>query len=240
MRQEINLLDLEPVVKPPIFSLSVLLVSAAFCFVALATISFYQDKSLVTINEDIAAIEKNNLFLQKNTINVDDISKFQSQLNGLEKQLLSKYQLWANYKNITNTGKEGFSQYFYYIATLADTNLSLYEINVYDRGASLALKGYSTKAEYIPVYINNLKSQQELASVSFGDLSIEKIEGHDILRFSLDRKKEKNDTGRNASDKKIEISEIMKMSLSEIESRSSSNGIVLANTNVISPIQGVN
>ena len=166
------------------------------------------------------AIDLRMYFLQKNTINVEDINKFQSQLTGLEKQLLSKYQLWANYKNITNSGKEGFSQYFYYIATLADTNMSLYEIIVYDRGASLALKGYSTKAEYIPIFINNLKSQEELKSVTFGDLSIEKIKNHEILRFSLERKSEKDKAEKNEKNKEIDISEIMKMSLVDLNGQS--------------------
>lgn len=220
MRQEINLLNLEPIVKPPVVSLYVLLACAISCMITLYFFSSYQAKELVRINKDIAVIEKNNIFLQKNTINVEDINKFQSQLTGLEKQLLSKYQLWANYKNITNSGKEGFSQYFYHIATLADTNMSLYEINVYDRGASLALKGYSTKAEYIPIFINNLKSQEELKSVTFGDLSIEKIKNHEILRFSLERKSEKDKEEKNEKNKEIDISEIMKMSLVDLNGQS--------------------
>jgi hypothetical protein len=237
MRQEVNLLNLEPVVKPPTVSFNVLLVSVVVCLITLNIVGFSQDKALVIVNEDIATIEKNNIFLQKNTIDFNDINKFQNKLSGLEKQLLSRYQLWSNYKNITNSGKEGFSQYFYYIATLADANLSLYEINVYDRGASLALKGYSKKAEYIPVYINDLKSQSELKSVSFGDLSIEKIDGHDILRFSLDRKKEEDsDNSQSDRDKKIDISEILKMSLTKVEVRSSSNSMTSMNTQVINGV----
>jgi len=237
MRQEVNLLNLEPVVKPPAVSFNVLLVSVVVCFVVLNIVGFYQNKALVIINKDIETIEKNNVFLQKNTIDFNDINKFQNQLSGLEKQLLSRYQLWSNYKSITNSGKEGFSQYFYYIATLADTNLSLYEINVYDRGASLALKGYSKKAEYIPVYINELKSQSELKSVSFGDLSIEKIDGHEILRFSLDRKKEDDtDDSESVRDNKIDISEILKMSLTNVEVKSSSNKMASMNAKFISGV----
>ena len=76
MRQEVNLLNLEPVAKPPTVSFNVLLVSVVVCFVVLNVVGFYQNKALVIINKDIETIEKNNVFLQKNTIDFNDINKF--------------------------------------------------------------------------------------------------------------------------------------------------------------------
>jgi hypothetical protein len=183
------------------------------CACFLIATSIYQEKNLLVIKKNIAQIERENVFQQQSITKPEDIAQYQNQLSGLERQLLSKYQLWAKYKNITNAGKDGFSQYFYHIANLANANLSLYEISVSERGNHLALKGYATKAEDIPTYINHLKSKKELEHVVFGDLSIEKIEGHQILRFVLDKKEDEDKDDSQSIEKKINISDIMKMSL---------------------------
>ena len=217
MRQEINLLSRPPEIPSPLVSFAMLLGFSGVCVCLLIIISVYQEKTLSLINKDIAEIERKNVFQQKSTIKSDDISQYKNKLSGLEKKLLSKYRLWANYKKITNVGKDGFSQYFYHIANLANKNLSLYEISVSERGNHLALKGYSTKAEDIPIYINNLKSKKELAHVIFGDLSIQKVEGHEILRFILD-KRAGEDKGNNSQiERRIDVSDIIKMSLSSYD-----------------------
>lgn len=220
MRQEINLLQFAKKPDVPRLSLPVSLVLSGLFFVVLSGVAWSWNKELSDIKVDIVAIEKNNSFRQKEALTTSNISQYQTQLKALEVKLLSKYQLWSNYKRITNAGKSGFSQHFYHIANLADENLSLYEIDIYDRGTSLALKGYARKAEYIPVYINKLKNKSEFEDVFFGDLSIEKLDGHEVMRFSLDRKKE--DKGKeNAIDGSIEdnidISDLLKMSLASID-----------------------
>jgi Tfp pilus assembly protein PilN len=214
MRQEINLLSRPPEMPSPLVSFTMLLGLSGVCVCLLIMVSIYQEKTLSLINKDIAEIERENVFQQKSITKSDDISQYKNKLSGLEKKLLSKYQLWANYKKITNAGKDGFSQYFYHIANLANKNLSLYEISVSERGNHLALKGYSTKAEDIPSYINNLKSKKELAHVTFGNLSIQKIEGHKVLRFILDKREGENKDGPPPIERKIDVSDIIKMSLS--------------------------
>ncbi|MFT6102079.1 MAG: hypothetical protein ACJA2B_000520 [Candidatus Endobugula sp.] len=214
MRQEINLLNRTPEISLPLVSFNVLLGLSGACICLLIIISVYQEKTLSIIKQDITKIERENVFQQQSVIKSDDISQYKNQLSGLEKKLLSKYQLWANYKKITNAGKDGFSQHFYYIANLANKNLSLYEISVSERGNYLALKGYSTKAEDIPSYINNLKSQKELEHVTFGNLSIEKVEGHEVLRFILDKKDDRDNVRHAPIERKMDVSDIIKMSLS--------------------------
>jgi hypothetical protein len=212
MRQEINLLTMTHGAGLPRLSFRVFSFLSVVFFSGLIVLTWYGNKQLGEISKDIIAIEKSNYFQQQKVVDTDDISKYQTQLKSLEKQLLSKYQLWINYKNITQAGKDGFSQHFYHIATLADRDLSLYEIDVYERGNSLALKGYARKAEFIPIYIDKLKKQEEFKNVYFGDLSIEKIDGHEVMRFSL-AKKELLDKMEKTLEKPIDISELMNIPL---------------------------
>jgi hypothetical protein len=223
VRQEINLLpNKEGAIKPKVSFVLSFVVSVAFvgCLVAL---TWAYSRQLLSINQDIAAIEKNNLSQQNKVVDTGVIKKSQTQLKSLEKQLVSRYQLWINYKKITEAGKDGFSKHFYHLANLADKNLSLYEIEIYDRGNSLALKGYARKAEYIPIYINSLKKENEFKKVTFGDLSIEKIKGHNVMRFALERKEDESAKEDKNVEKPIDISELIKtMTLSDVRSRSES------------------
>lgn len=216
MRQDINLLQFEKPPEVPRLSFGAASVVSACFFVFLVGISWADKNILKKIHEDIATIEKNNSFQQKEAISTGNISQHQNQLQALEGQLMSKYQLWANYKKITDAGKNGFSQHFYHIANLADENLSLYEIEVYDRGSSLAMKGYAKKPEYIPIYIDRLKKKAEFDDVFFGDLSIEKLKGHEVLRFALAKKEEKEgevEAVNTSEEQKVNVSDLLKMSL---------------------------
>jgi hypothetical protein len=212
MRQEINLLTLTQVVILPRLSFRVFsLFSSVFVF-CLIVLTWYGNKQLGVISKDIAAIEKSNHFQLQKVVDTGDISKYQTQLKSLEKQFLSKYQLWINYKNITEKGKNGFSQYFYYIAILADKDLAVYEIDIYEKGNSLALKGYARKAEHIPIYIEKLKNKKEFKNIYFGDLSIKKLDGHELVQFSL-AKKNSQDKVEKTIKKPINISELMNIPL---------------------------
>lgn len=215
MRQEINLKIVIPVATAPKLSFSVLCCAIVVLSGFLVLVNWQGQDKIDAIRQDIAAIEEKTLSQQQQLLQTGDVSKQQTQLKVLENQLVNKYQLWASYKTITESGKNGFSKHFYHIADLADENLSLYEINIYDRGSSLALKGYSRKAETIPEYINLLKKQQEFSKVKFGDLSIEKIEGHEVLRFSLAKKEDKKADSEFELEIKppIDISELMKLPL---------------------------
>jgi len=213
MRQEVNLLNRPPEVLTPVVSFNTLFGLCCACACLLIIVSIYQENTLSIIKQDITEIERENVFQQQTVVKSEDIVQYQNKLSGLEKQLLRKYQLWAKYKAITNAGKDGFSQYFYHIANLANKNLSLYEISVSERGNHLALKGYAIKAEDIPIYINDLKYKKELKNVTFGDLSIENIKDHQVLRFILAKKQDKDSKGSQPAGKKINISDIMKMSL---------------------------
>lgn len=210
MRQEINLLKIPIKDNVPKLSLPVVGVVQVVFIAALLTVNWWGGQQLSTILSDISEIEKNNHLQQEPVVEVGDISKQQTQLKTLEKQLLNKYELWVNYKNITDAGKNGFSKHFFHIANLADNNLSLYEIDIYDRGASLALKGYARKAEFIPIYINSLKSQKEFEKVYFGDLSIEKISNHEVMRFVLEKKEEVKESEEKI-DNTIDMSDLMKL-----------------------------
>lgn len=219
MRQEINLLQFAPIADVPRLSFMVLLAVLVAFFLMLVVVAWSSKQDLHDILVDIKTIEKDNSFRQAAALGSDDVSKYQTQLKALEVQLLSKYQLWASYKKITDAGKNGFSKHFYHIANLADENLSLYEIDIYERGTSLALKGYARKAEYIPIYINNLKNKEEFSHVFFGDLSIEKLKGHEVMRFSLDKKVDKKDEKESIDgnvDKNINVSDLLKMSLATV------------------------
>ena len=165
---------------------------------------------------DIKEIEKNNHDQQKIIISVDGVGHHQSTLKLLESQLVNKYQLWADYKNIARSGSQGFSKHFFHIANLSDENISLYEIEIYDRGSRLAMKGYARQAAYIPNYINKLKKQTAFQQVAFGNLSIEKLKGHDVMRFSLDKEKSDPEAALELkSQEKIDVSKLMNMTLSD-------------------------
>jgi hypothetical protein len=236
MRQEINLLQFAPVADVPRLSFMVLLSCLAVFFLMLVAVAWSGKQDLHDVLSDIDTIEKDNSFRQAAAMKTDDISKHQTQLQALEVQLLSKYQLWSSYKKITDAGKNGFSQHFYHIANVADGNLSLYEIDIYERGTRLALKGYARKAEYIPVYINDLKNKQEFESVFFGDLSIEKLKGHEVMRFALEKKVDKKDKKESIDgsiDKNINVSDLLKMSLATVLKKQSVLGV--SNTAVTTP-----
>ena len=211
-RQEINLLFVDKKPSQPFFSFRIV-VSCSILFCSILTIVFFhQKKDLDAINVDIKNIEKNNMFQQAQAIPTDSIGKYENQLKKLEKQLLDRYQLWANYQKITMTGKDGFSKHFYHIAQLSHVDLSLYEIDIYNKGKNLSLKGYARKPEDIPIYINELKKQKEFEGVKFGDLNIEKIKDHNVMRFSLEKnEEEKKETFDNKPD--INISDLMGMPL---------------------------
>jgi hypothetical protein len=227
MRQEINLLKIPLAPKVPKLSFTTAATTSSIFFVLLIAMLWVWDNELESINNDIVTIERNNSFKQKEAMQTGDITKHQTQLKSLEMQLMSKYQLWSNYKKITDAGKNGFSKHFFHIANLADDNLSLYEIDIYERGTSLALKGYARKAEYIPIYINELKNKPEFKGVFFGDLSIEKLHGHEVMRFSLDKKEEKGkeEKGINGEvNENIDISELLKMSLASASNQAAGTG----------------
>ncbi len=229
MRQEINLLQFPPVPDVPRLSFTVLLLLLMVFFLLLVGVAWSGKQDLQDILVDIRTIEKDNSFRQEAALNSDDISKHQTQLQALEAQLLSKYQLWASYKKITDAGKNGFSTHFYHIANLADNNLSLYEIDIYERGTRLALKGYARKAAYIPIYINDLKNKDEFSQVFFGDLSIEKLKGHEVMRFALEKKVDKKEEKESIDgniDKSINVSDLLKMSLATVLKKQSVVGDV--------------
>lgn len=231
MRQEINLKIIAPVASNPKLSFSVLCCAIFVLCSVLGGINWQGQQKIDAVRKDIAIIEEKSLGQQQQLLQTGNISKQQNQLKVLEKQLVNKYQLWSSYKVITEAGKNGFSRHFFHIANLADENLSLYEINIYDRGSSLALKGYSRKAATIPEYINQLKKQQEFTKVKFGDLSIEKIEGHDVMRFSLARKEEQEAELESELDLKppIDISELMKLPLlGQLNSDPSKSNLLVA------------
>ena len=212
-RQEINFLPRKVRPKNPFlsFSISVILSSA---FVVILIVFLWDDNQrLIAINSDIATIEKNNLFQQSTISPTKNIKQYQSQLKALENKLLNRYQLWAKYQQITLTGKQGFSQHFYHIANLANANLSLYEIDIYNNGKNLSLKGYARKAEYIPAYINDLKNQKEFDQVTFGDLNIEKLADHDVMRFSLEKMDEEDNKKQKRAEPDINVSDLMNMPL---------------------------
>ncbi|ODS23340.1 hypothetical protein AB835_09290 [Candidatus Endobugula sertula] len=189
-RQEVNLLQNIEKIPVPIISFSILLLASFLLSTILAGILWFDTHKLAEINKDIAAIEKNNMFQKSNIVNTNDISKYQKQLKALEKQLLRRYQLWADYQKITASGKEGFSTHFYHIANLVSQNLSLYEIDIYNKGKNLSLSGYAKKAEDIPIYINDLKKQKEFSDVIFGHLLIENLVSHNAMKFSLEKLEE--------------------------------------------------
>ncbi len=229
MRQEINFLQKPKKEAVPSLSFSRALCVAGFLLVFLSGMSWYGNQELDNVLKDIAAIEKNNASQKIQIVDSQGVTKSQTELRLLEKQLMNKYQLWINYKNITKAGKKGFSKHFYYIAQLADKEMSLYEIDIYDRGNRLSLKGYSKQAAIIPVYINNLRNQQEFKEMSFGDLSMQRLEEHNIMQFSLDRREIK-DKKEPIKNKKIDVSELIKMSLlSQAEIDDGSRKVSLAN-----------
>lgn len=218
IRQEINLLNRPKKVKAPAVSFSALMVCSLLSVFIFGVVGYYQKQALIIVKQDIKKIEEKNLFNQQLAKSPTNIEAYKNQLTGLEEKLLSKYQLWAKYKQITEAGKDGFSQYFYHIANLANDKLSLYEISISDRGNYLSLKGYASKAEEIPSYINALKSQEALSGVVFGPLSIEKIDGHAILKFSLEKQETSEQNSTTSKDETIDISEIMKMPLVDAHS----------------------
>lgn len=191
MRQEVNLLILNSVENKPLFSFGSLSVFSVVLICSLFYYSDYQSKKLNSILDEIVEFEKKILVEDSALPSVNDISVYQNKLVALEGELLTKYRIWKSYKDMTRSGKNGFSPYFYHIADRANINLSLYEIGIYNRGTSLALKGYAKKAEYIPIYINELKNQEVFKNVRFGGLSIDKVKGHNIVKFSLDKEDRK-------------------------------------------------
>lgn len=227
MRQEINLLRVEKKEPVPKLSFTLACTLQVVFFVSLYVVYWLGTDQLDTIKQDIVAMEKNTVFQQKKVVDTGDINKQQTTLKTLEKQLLNKYELWVDYQKITDAGKDGFSQHFYHIANLAGSDLSLYEIDIYDRGSSLALKGYSKKADLIPTYINYLKNQKEFELVYFGDLSIEKVEGHDVMRFSLDKKKEPKKEIETKPET-IDVSDLLKLPMFSKTTTSAKNRQPLA------------
>ncbi|MGS2717661.1 hypothetical protein ACVBE9_05770 [Eionea flava] len=218
LRQEINLLNRPKKLKAPTVSFTALIVCSLLSILMFSGMGYHQKQALTVVKQDIEKIEEKNLFNQKLATSPTNIEVYKNQLTGLEEKLLSRYQLWAKYKQITEAGKDGFSQYFYHIANLATDKLSLYEISISDRGNHLSLKGYASQAEEIPNYINALKSQEALNGVVFGHLSIEKLDGHSILMFSLDKQEISEQDTSTPNNRSIDISEIMKMPLVDAHS----------------------
>ena len=107
IRQEINLLQNSDKNHVPIASFSQLIAVSFLFSIALSGYLWASTNKLEEINKDIASIEKNNMFQQNNIVNTGDLSKYQQQLKNLEKQLLNRYQLWADYQQITVSGKRG-------------------------------------------------------------------------------------------------------------------------------------
>lgn len=212
-RQEIDLLRTENQTYQPKISFRVASLCSFLFFSALMFFLWNQSHTLKNIEANIKEIEKNNMFQQAKVLPLADVGKYEGRLKTLEQQLLDRYQLWANYQKITMTGKEGFSKHFFHIAQLSHKDLSLYEIDLYNKGKNLALKGYARKAEYIPVYINELKKQSEFENVEFGALNIEKIKDHNVMRFSLEKIEEEKPQEKFEERPNINISDLMGMPL---------------------------
>jgi len=192
-RQDINLLQNKKIKASPKLSFSVASIFSVFFFAFLLLILWGDVTELEAINKSIASLEKSNALKERSEVfPVKDIEKYHHQLERLENSLLNKYQFMANYQQITSEGKGGFYRFFYHIASLSSSNLSLSEITIYNKGKDFSLSGYAKKSKYIPIYINDLKSQKDFENVSFGNLSIERSGDDGVIRFFLDRQDENN------------------------------------------------
>ena len=190
-RQEIDLFI--PELRPRLDYLAPrFIAAAALAIVVLTTLfSFVLKQSNSNLREVLADKQKaaSSLEVQKQalqkTMPSGDIEVLENDVEKLRHKLANRREIFRLISG-KNTGNiEGFSGQLEAISRHSNANIRLESFLILDQGAKIMMAGDAVNAALVPVYLENLRSEEAFSSTVFGAMKITRQPERSLVRFLL-------------------------------------------------------
>ncbi len=127
------------------------------------------DTELLKLGNQVAALESSQKSKGKSKLLEKEIDK-------LTKELEQRERIAKILSSRTFGNSSGFSSYLESFASSHVEGTWLTDVNISQGGASLGLKGKTLSSELVPVYIQNLATEDSLRGSSFNVMELARIE----------------------------------------------------------------
>jgi len=192
MLQQVNLYHLEDNTKREPFSALLMLtisIATLILMLSLYTVYYWKTDTLKTeiqslkrqYEQNLAAVENLETMAGKLT----DTKKEQAQINFLNKLYNNKQLALEELSSLVKGNNKGLSEYFSALARSNIETVWFNEINVFDGGQQLRLKGKAKAAHDIPQLIEQLREESIFSGINFKLFHAQLNEEDGLIHFSM-------------------------------------------------------
>ena len=192
MQQQINLY--QPVADTRQEPFTALMMLAILIFTVVLMMVFYGvlHWKKAQLEQEVATLKVQNEKTQQTVEKLEgmvrqltDSKQEQQKLNYLKRVYASKQNALEELSTMIKGNSEGVSEYFSALARKNIEPLWFNDINVYDGGQQIYLKGQTTDARSIPEFVTSLNAEKAYQGVDFKLFSAKRDEQGKVLQFIM-------------------------------------------------------